>query len=396
MRRARRGAGLATLAAAVLCAQTARADVSSVLEKAATFEPTVHFGDVGALTIQPLLQARWTVDERTSEGGIEPTTVNGFSIPRARLIVTTQLYDTVSCRLRVGARSDGSASFEQAYVSAKLGRFHLTAGQFFLFLNAADAPSPEDLSSVDYSTYANTFSGDQTQGMELDYDGPVHLIATLGNGARTGFSELLTPIVADVATTGRIEVPIGARRVEGFDVEPSFRKKQRPTARVGAVVHYQERGPVETSPAYDLVLGGGDVAVHGSGFSLLASMTYLRISARGELPVEDLGFFLFGSIFPARRTELFAQFDAVWPLGAHAPHSPNFASGQPGTTPFRTLTVGASYFIIPDVDRFKLQLDLQTMFDGQTTSIAVPNAALGVLATPGPQFAARLQAVVAL
>jgi hypothetical protein len=396
MTHARRALWLAALAAVALSAARARADVTGVLQKAATFDPTVHFGEVAALTIRPLLQARWTLAERTSEGGIEPTTVNGFSIPRARLIVTTKLFDTVSCTLRVGARSDGTANFEQAFVSASLGRFELTAGQFFLFLNAADAPSPQDLSSVDFSTYANTFSGGQTQGLQLSYDGPVHLLATLGNGARSGFSELLSPIVADVATTGRIEVPIGARRVAGFDVEPSFRKKQRTTARLGGVVHYQERGPHETSPAYDLVIGGGDVAVHGSGFSLLGSVTYLRMAPRGEVPVEDLGFFLFGSIFPSRRTEVFAQFDAVWPIGAHAPQPPDFANGQPGTTLFRTLTVGMSYFVLPDVNRFKLQLDLQTMFDGQTTSVAVPDPSLGVLATPGPQFAARLQAVVAL
>jgi hypothetical protein len=387
---------LAALLAAMLGPAPARADVSSMLEKAATFDPTIHFGHVGALTIQPLFQTRWTLDERTSEGGMEPTTVNGFSVPRARLIVTTQLFDAVTCRLRLGARSDGTATFEQAFVTGRLGRFALTAGQFFLFLNAPDAPAPEALSSADFSTYANTFSGGQTQGAELEYDGPVHLVATVGNGARTGFSELLTPIVADIATTGRVEVPIGARRVEGFDVEPSFRKKQPPTARIGAVAHYQTRGAVDTSPAYDLELAGGDVAFHGSGFSLLASTTYLRIAAHGSVPVEQLGFFLFGSVFPARRAELFAQFDAVWPIGARAPVSPDFANGQPGTTPFRTLTVGMSYFIVPDTNRFKLQLDLQTMFDGQTTSIAEPNAALGILPTPGPQFAARLQAVVSL
>lgn len=39
---------------------------------------------------------------------------------------------------------------------------------------------------------------------------------------------------------------------------------------------------------------------------------------------------------------------------------------------------------------------LQTMFDGETTSIVPPNAALGVLATSGPQVTARLQLVVAL
>jgi hypothetical protein len=41
-------------------------------------------------------------------------------------------------------------------------------------------------------------------------------------------------------------------------------------------------------------------------------------------------------------------------------------------------------------------MDLQAMFDGQTTSFIPPNAALGVLPASGPQGAIRVQLVVAL
>ena len=40
---------------------------------------------------------------------------------------------------------------------------------------------------------------------------------------------------------------------------------------------------------------------------------------------------------------------------------------------------GAAFYVIPDTNRLKVQLDLQTMFDAQATSIPVPNPALGVL-----------------
>ncbi len=384
-------ARLAAVAVAIFVATPARGDVPSLFEKAATFEPVLHFGEAGSLGFEPLVQARWTLGERVGD-----PTVSTFSVPRARFGLTATLFDAVIFHLRVGARQDGTATFEQAYVRGKLGRFTLTAGQFFLLLVAPDEPFPQDLSTVDYCTYANTFSGGDTQGLQLTWDGPVHVDLTVGNGARSGFAEVLAPIVADIATTARVDVPIGARRVRGFDVQPSFRKGQSVTARLGGVVHWQTRRALEDHPAYDLVLGGGDVSVRGSGFSLLASTTYMRWAPEGGVAIEQLGGALFGSIFPARRTELFTQLDAVWPVGARAPLPSYFAEGQPGTTPFRTLTVGAAYYVLPDVNRLKIQIDLQTMFDAQSTSIAVPNASLGILPASGAQFAARVQITAAL
>ena len=44
----------------------------------------------------------------------------------------------------------------------------------------------------------------------------------------------------------------------------------------------------------------------------------------------------------------------------------------------------------------KIQVDLQTMFDGQKTSIVPANTALGVLSSTGLQIASRVQLVIAL
>jgi hypothetical protein len=366
-----------------------------MLEKAAVFDPTIRFGDVGSLKLQPLVQARWTLTERSQTPPGERNTVVGFSVPRARLIVTTNLFDFATAVLRVGARSNGTASFEQAFVDLKWKDFTLRSGQFFLFLNAADDPAPQDLSTVDYSSYASTFSGGQTQGAQLSWNGPLRAVATIGNGARTGFAEILSPLVADIAGTGRIELPIGQNRVSGFGTESSFRKGQGVSARIGAHGHAQTKGSASTN-TYSAEFVGGDVSVHGSGWSALASASYMRLSSVGVPTVEDFGFLLFASVFPARRVELWTQFDAVIPIGAKAAHPAGFAGGQVGTTPFRTLSTGANFFIVPDVNRLKVQLDVSTMFDGQVTSIVAPNASNGILATPGAQVAGRVQLVVAL
>ena len=396
MVRARRATVRATLRACAaivaLVAWTARAHAADVLEEAAVFDPTIRFGDVGALKIQPLLQTRWTAIEA---GAPEAQSAEGFSIPRARLIVTTSLWDAVRFRLRVGTKSNGDVRFEQAYVEGNWKHLRARAGQFSLHLNAGEEPIPQDLSSADYSSYANTFAGGQTQGLQLAYDGPVRLIGVVCNGARTGFSELLSPLVADVALSGRVEVPIGARPFEPI-VEPSFRRGQRVTARLGATGHFQTKGASASNPTSDVELASADVDVRGSGFTLIASASYLRLTQEGATPHEQVGFMAFASLFAARRVELWGQFDAVWPIGTITPMPADFASGQPGTTPLRTLTTGANFFIVPDTNRLKLQVDLQTIFDPQSTSIIPSDVSRGVLATSGPQVAVRLQIVAAL
>jgi hypothetical protein len=365
-----------------------------VLERAATFDPTVHFGSVGKLEIKPLVETRWTCTETS---GPDRATVVGFSVPRARLKLTASLFDAFDAVLRIGAKSDGTATFQQAFAEGRWSDFRLRAGQMDLVLNGGEQPSAGELSPIDFSSYANTFAGGQTQGVQLRYDGPVRLTATVSNGARTGFSELLSPIVADVATTLRAEAPMGSRRVEGFDAMPSFRKGQEATARIGVVAHWQTAGSKDTNPGTDVAFAGGDLGVRGSGFSLLGSFTYMRIVQHGApAPSEEAGAMIFGSYFPVRRVEVWAQGDAVYPLGARVPLPPHVASGQPGTTLFGTLSIGSNFYVVPDVHRLKVQLDVQTMFDAQRTGPIPPDAALGVLQTSGPQVAGRIQLVVAL
>jgi len=333
-----------------------------------------------------MLEARWTGTEAVRAS---PSSVTGFSVPRARLFVTGGLFDVVTARLRVGAKSDGSASFEQAYVEARWKHVRARAGQFNLFLNAGEEPQAQSLSSVDYASYANVFGGGQTQGVELSWSGPVRLVATIGNGARSGFSELLSPMVADIATTGRVEIPIGEHDDAWLDSMPSFRKHQKTAARIAAIGHYQHA-------TNDVVVMGGDISVRGSGFAIIASGTYARFTQPNVPLAEEAGLLVNGSLFLSRRVEVWVQFDGIWPLGAHAPLPPNAASGQPGTTLFRTISTGASYYIVPDSNRLKVQLDADAHLDAQSTSAVPSNAALGVLAAAGPQVAIRVQIVMSL
>ena len=371
---------------------SANARAESVLERAARIDPTIHFSAGSSLTIAPLLQARWTVAET---GGEERRTVEGFSIPRARLISTYKFFDGFLVRLRIGSSSSGAVSMQQAYADAKSGNFQLRVGQMPLVINTAEEPSAQGLSTADFSSYSNTFGGGTTQGLQAAYRGPFRVIATVGNGARSGSSELLSPLVADIATTLRFELPLGEQAPFEYLSMASFRKRQHISARFGVTGHYQVHGKSRSYPA-DVEFVSADAGVRGSGFSLLASTAYLRLTPTDLPTVQSAGFWLFGSWFPARKVEVFAQFDAIYPLGERAPFPPGFADGQPGTTLFRTVTCGSNFYLIPDAQMLKIQVDLQTMFDGQVSSIVPANTSLGVLHATGPQIAGRLQLLVAL
>jgi hypothetical protein len=307
------------------------------------------------------------------------------------LIFTTDVLDIASAVLRVGVRSDGTAHFERAYVEAKWRGLRIRGGQMHLPLNAGEEPEAQRLSAVDFCSYSNFFAGGETQGVELQASARrARFVATIGNGARTGFTELLSPIVADIAVTGRTEIAIGARDALKLDSTASFRDGKKTAARVAAVAHYQ------STKTNDVEFVGGDVDVRGSGFSILASATYMRLAQTGRPLVEQAGAMVFASIFASRIVELWLQFDAIVPLGSRTPLPPNVANGQPGTTPFRTLSFGSNVYVLPNVHRLKLQLDLQTMFDAQTTSAVPADPTMGVLPAAGPQVAMRAQVVFSL
>jgi hypothetical protein len=388
-----RSSARARLLALAFALFSASARAESALERAAHLDPTIRFPGGGSLTIAPLLQARWTAAET---GGEERRTVEGFSIPRARLITTYKFFDGFLARLRIGSSGSGSVSMQQAYADAKSGEFQMRVGQMPLVINSAEEPSPQGLSTADFSSYSNTFGGGTTQGLQAAYRGPIRLIATVGNGARSGSSELLSPLVADIATTLRFELPIGAQAPFEYLSMASFRSQKNVSARLGTTGHFQTRRSTQTHPANEVEVVSADAGLRGRGFSLLASTAYLRLAQTGLPTVASAGFWLFGSLFAARGVEVFAQFDAIYPLGERAPFPAGFANGQPGTTLFRTLTYGSNFYLIPDRQMLKIQLDLQTMFDGQATSIVPTNTGLGVLSATGLQIAGRVQLLVAL
>jgi len=363
-----------------------------VLEQAARLDPTFRFPGGGSLTIAPLLQTRWTAAET---GGENRRTVEGFSIPRARLITTTKFFEGFQVRLRIGSSSTGGISMQQAYAELKSGDYQLRAGQMPLVINSAEEPSVQGLSPADFSSYSNTFGGGTTQGVQGAYRGAVRVIATLGNGARSGSSELLSPLVADIAATLRFELPVGTQAPFEYLSMASFRERQNVSSRFGVTGHYQVHGKSRAYPA-DVEVLSADVGVRGHGFSVQASAAYLRLAQEGSSTVESAGYWLFGSLFPARKVELFLQFDAIYPLAERAAFPPGFAQGQPGTTRFRTLTGGSNFYLIPNAQKLKVQVDLQTMFDGQATSIVPANASLGVLSATGLQISGRVQLLVAL
>jgi len=86
-----RGAALAL----VLLSARALADGPSIFEKAATFEPTIHFAKIGAIEIEPLLQARWTGTETSGASEAQSNAI-GLSLHRAIRISDSNVVDRLS------------------------------------------------------------------------------------------------------------------------------------------------------------------------------------------------------------------------------------------------------------------------------------------------------------
>lgn len=66
------------------------------------------------------------------------------------------------------------------------------------------------------------------------------------------------------------------------------------------------------------------------------------------------------------------------------------SSGGTGIADFRTLTGGFSYYLIPGSTLGRMTVDVQYMFDAQTTSLVSPVFNSGVFESTGAQWTFRL------
>ncbi len=351
------------------------------------------------LALSGLAQARYTVNYRTAPpidmATMEPDldVTQGFDVPRARFTLGIGLTEFVALVMRIGVAAGGDFSFQRAFIDLKWKHFRLRAGLFMNELIAESLVNPWDLYFLDYSIVENVFTPGSSKGVMMTYLQDRYSI-NLGysDGLRTGFSEIRSASNADFAITARAQYAWGQVGLTGFN-KLNARRGTPFGARIGAAIHYQNGGRTAGSEPVTIALGTVDLAVRGSGWSLLFSSVVgqdVELQTEESQAVLSAGITAMGGYFVLEDLEVFGQYSVVpkpTVTGQEQPDGVNAAASS-----FHSIGVGASYYVIPNYDNVKVSTDFQ-YFIGREAGSLVPASPLnGVQANDaGSQFAWRIQ-----
>ncbi len=300
----------------------------------------------------------------------------------------------IRARIRIGHNTGGTVKFEQAFADFLVHpKVTIRVGQFSAPLLMNDDPSPELLNMADFDAMANAFTAGISRGGMVqwtpvnDFRGTIMAM----DGLRTAFSEVGTPVNADIA---------GLLRFEGLPLHGSFDRFADPASwlgsplrlRLGTSLYGQSGGRTGNTTKASLSAIAADAQLEGNGYAVQLVGTWFRIWAPELPPINDFGVALEGSYFVIDRVQLVARLDGVYPGGVHPPPLPT-----PGNTKFRTASAGINFFLIPRSHFAKLQFDFTYMFDPQSTSLLPISSNSGIFSTTsGPQWTSRVQLTLSL
>lgn len=324
------------------------------------------------------LQTRYVTGQHVPEGE-DRTSGGGFSLARARLFYYGRLTDWLRVLIRVGATSDGTARFEQAFADFRFRSFSVRVGQFYLPVFQEQSLSPVALQGLDFSAVGSVFDGGQTQGVRATWSPKptrVHFFVT--DGWRTGFSEAGGAKVADIAVSTRIETVIGTDSYAQFDTGSSFRGEELAVL-VGGGIHYQSGGELRDD-AVELASMNADVTVEANGMSLHGSASLMNTDSAGDERVYNYGFVGQGGLFVLDWTEIFARYEALVTTKSSA--------GQ--QTTFRGVTAGFNQFVWP-ARGIRVAADFTYYFDPIVGTAVAANPNAGLFPSVGSQWSSRVQ-----
>jgi hypothetical protein len=351
----------------------------------------IKFGDLLDISPGAYFQLRYTLNYRTDAPGTEDNVTSLFNVPRSRFMLGVRLTPHFRAFARAGTKANGDFRLERALADLSIWKLRIRFGRLFMALRIPDEFGPHMLQAADLSSTDNAFDPGTSHGAQVRF---AHdwFRATLSviDGLRTGFSEVLAPIRADVGVGGRFEFLALGKDWGRFDDQGSFPGSGH-GLRVVLAGYYQTGGNTGTTQPLELVYLTGGVHGEFSRFSLVLNGTGGYVDYKVVAPVWEYSFVAQAGVFVIDHLELWARFDGVWSDG-----NPRPASADPsGTTDFRTVSGGLNLFAFPPTHRVKLQLDFQYMFDPQATSLVPTWPNNGVLATAtGQQWAMRVQTVV--
>ncbi len=323
------------------------------------------------------LQTRYVTGRH--EESSERTAGGGFSLARARLFFYGGMTEWLRVLVRVGATSDGTARFEQAFVDFLFRNFTFRVGQFFLPVFQEQALSPVAALPLQTSAVGAVFDGGQTQGLRISWDlDPTRLHLFVTDGLRSGFSEVGSPQVADIAITSRIETVIGEGDYSQFNLGSAFIGE--PTALLlGGGVHYQSGGHL-TNDAVQLGSINLDATFKASRMNVSVSASAVNTEDGDGSRFYNYGLVGQGGYFLLPALELYGRYEAL--VSSASP-------GQPQSV-FRGLTAGVNQYLWPERG-IRAITDFTYHFDPTIDTPIAVDMNSGVFASSGPQWSLRMQ-----
>jgi hypothetical protein len=334
------------------------------------------------LSIWGFTQTRYTANYRKSEPGVDRWR-HGFSVQRTRLFLDGKVHDA-TFRVRGTFGDTGSISLDQAYIQLPVfGEYRMRIGQFALPLFHDDWVAAQSQLAVNQSVVNTVFGQGQSQGIWLHGAWETtRFWISFNDGAQTGNTSALSGNNADAAVTGRFEFRFGEGGWDRFDDYTSFPGEPF-GGFVGLAAHFETGSDLPQNTGDKLGYFTAGLGLEGDGWNVygLGVLAYNDFDTGDDEYVNDYGLLVQGGFFISPVVELFSRFD--WVEGG---------SERDNSDPFRSLTAGFNWYIIPDSHRLKFTSNVIYFFDPTEGTIVNPSSAVGLLpSTRSGQVAVQMQ-----
>lgn len=334
--------------------------------------------------------ANFRDDDATDIGGQDNEFTHGFDIRRARLDFSgTAVNSAISYRIsgdfgEINSGGENDLQVTWAYgeyaFSGGLDGVKVRFGQFKLPLYFEELVEPEYLLAVDRSLTNEAFSQQYSQGLQFSYEADSWRgTVAVSDGLGTAGTRFNSGGESDVALTGRFDYKFSGDW-SAFDDFSSFRNSEN-AFRVGAGIHWQTFG--DTNPA-DSGVGGvplntgvvsgnliaytADLSWEGNGWSLFAaffgqSIVDGELAGGADSEPNDFGVVVQGAYFVTDQWELFARYDGLY---LDDDERTGFTEDN-----FNFLTVGGTYYFVPESHALKFTTDIVFAFDGSSDLVTL-------------------------
>lgn len=320
------------------------------------------------------VQVRFTTNRRdAAPAGSEDVTL-GTSIHRAKVAVSGALPDETWTWRVVGSfnSATGGAALADGWVAKEIEGVRIGAGQFkpaFLLEELIDITRQ---AAVDRSVVNETFNQGRSQGVWAEWaDSDWRVVGSITDGFNSANTEF-TGAEADFGLTLRGEFVVDGHRraLEDFAGFPDGDF----ALRVGGAGHFESGG--KTAAGVPAVGRTADVdrtgltldaQAEGDSWSAFAAIVWVSSDPAGGIRTDDVGLVVQGTWMPTEHWQVFARFDVVMQDDAV----------NPAIDAFPVVTVGGSWFVIPESHALKITADVQVALEAFGAGSIVPAAGGG-------------------